>query len=607
MQEILKRKQEFTASPFQFVTSQRDTAIQLGLSHIIAGGIGLGMNFWMSQVGLPAPYPLVIALGTACVVGLLCTLNLQYSLYLLELALSHLAHDRVATETPSTEDLRTITRRWPLIPLFARLQEVGQRMRHYAANEVLTSELRAKTLQQTGEAAAQAERNRIARELHDSIKQQIFSISISAAAAKAHWQGQNGGNAREAVEDIQRSAKEAQIEMQALLQQLRPAPLENTSLLDALQVQAQALGFRTGAQVHVEIGAMPDNQRLLPGTPEAIFRLVQEAFANIAKHARAQTIWLSLHSTEQSLRVEVRDDGQGFDLAHAPRGMGLNNLRERAEELHGQVEIKSQPGQGTRIVITLPLLEMLSSPEDEERQQYRLARASEFSRSGYQLGENAAFLGIALIIITLLFKVHWLAVVLVTLVSLYGYGRGMYYRVQVALESGPGSTMTLELKRLEYRTSLNFARLFGLSLWYSFNQFDLLQSSTGWWLLAGLLLVMTVWIQFVRRRYYVDTERYYTLLPAQERSWELERRRQGLMRSLALWFIACLTGLASARVLLLPLVAPFTVARGTAYGVTAILLILGFGLFTEYFQIQRWRHIRSTPGNSAAATSAQEK
>ncbi len=135
--------------------------------------------------------------------------------------------------------------------------------------------------------------------------------------------------AREAVGDIERSAQGAQVEMQALLQQLRPASLDNTSLLEALHTQAQALGLRTGARVEVDLAALPEQDRLLPGTQETIFRLVQEAFANIARHARARTIWLTLGLAGQALRITIRDDGQGFDPAHVRSGMGLSNLRER--------------------------------------------------------------------------------------------------------------------------------------------------------------------------------------------------------------------------------------------------------------------------------------
>src|SRR4029077_15103883 len=135
------------------------------------------------------------------------------SLYLLDLTLSHLIHGQSFPERDIANERIYFIRRWPLGQLFLRLQEIEQRIQHYIASELLTTGLREKTLQQASEAAALAERNRIARELHDSIKQQIFSISISAAAARAHWQSENSEEAHEAVEDIQRSAKEAQVEM----------------------------------------------------------------------------------------------------------------------------------------------------------------------------------------------------------------------------------------------------------------------------------------------------------------------------------------------------------------------------------------------------------
>ncbi len=134
----------------------------------------------------------------------------------------------------------------------------------------------------------------------------------------------------------------------------------------------------------------------MPGTQEAIFRLVQEAFANIAKHTRTQTVWLALRTVEQELCITVRDDGQGFDPAHVRSGMGLPNLRERTRSLHGSVEISSQPDQGTTVLITIPLLEALRSPEEEARQRYELARAEEMARRNYRLSATASFLGTAL-------------------------------------------------------------------------------------------------------------------------------------------------------------------------------------------------------------------
>jgi signal transduction histidine kinase len=604
MQQTMQRKRQFTTAPLQFATSQRDTAIQLGLSHIIAAGAALGMYFWLNLLHVQQPYTLLITLAIACVIGLGCTLNLQYGLYLLELTLSHLAHDRLTATNDHSDYKKYLMRRWPLVPLFTRLQEAAQLIRQYATNEQLTTDLRAKTLQQAGETAAQAERNRIARELHDSIKQQIFSISMSAAAAKAHWQSADGGDAREAVEDIQRSAKEAQVEMQALLQQLRPAPLENTSLVDALRIQAQALGFRTGAQVHVEIGELPGNERLLPGTQEAIFRLVQEAFANIAKHARAQTVWLTLRNEEQTLRIVVRDDGQGFASEHASAGMGLNNLRERSQELHGQAEISSRPGQGTSVTITIPLLNALSSPEEETRRQYELTRATELSRWGYQLAENTALLGMALVALASLINVHWSIVVLGVLVSGYGYVSGNYYRIQVALHAGRDSKGALELKQQQYRALINLTRLLGFVVWYGFTHLDGQHLAFRWELLAGMLIVLTAGLQIARRRHYLGTERFYALLSSQELLWELDRRQQGVIRSLTFWFIACVAGLITSRALLVP--PPLSIEQQTAYGVAIILLLMGIGLFSDYFQIQRWRQTFSQRKQSAD-TGAQEK
>jgi signal transduction histidine kinase len=589
-QRVKKHEQIDPTTPPQTATSQGGTAIQLGLSHLTASAVALGLSFLLAQLRVQPFYTLLIALAAAGIGGLLCTLNLQYSLYLLELTLSRLAHGQPRAERNTAPSREDVVRRWPLGPLFLRVQETEQRIRHYITNERLTTELREKALQQASAAAAQAERNRIVRELHDSIKQQIFSISVSAAAAQALWQGENSQDARLAMEDIQRSAKEAQVEMQALLQQLRPAPLENTSLVEALHIQAQALSFRTGAQIHVDLGALPANDRLLPGTQEAIFRLVQEAFANIAKHARARTIWLELHTTGPALRIEVRDDGQGFDPANMRKGMGLNNLYERAEVLHGRVEISSQPGQGTTVLISIPLLEALRSPAEGARQRYELARADELARRGYQLCTNASLLGMALGlvgIVTSLSPAWGLAVLGGLLVAIYGYASGVYYRTRVALSAGPESRAALELGRYQYRVGLDLLRLAGLGVLYALNLPRLLPPPTGRWLFVGAVACLVGLFLFWRWRYYRDTERYYSLLSTQELGWELERRGQTLTRSLTGWCVISAAGLITAHSLfVLP---PLTAAQQNAYGIAILLLVIGIGLFAEYVQIQRWK------------------
>jgi signal transduction histidine kinase len=211
---------------------------------------------------------------------------------------------------------------------------------------------------QIREVAAGEERKRLARDLHDSIKQQVFSISISAAAAEAHLE-QNPVAARSALLDVKQSAQEAMVEMRALLQQLAPAPLEKSGLIDALREQAEALSYRTGAHVKTAFGDLPADDRLPPGTQEAIFRIAQEGFSNIARHARAKQVTLTLEPADDTtLMLHITDDGQGFDVTEAERGMGLNNIERRVRDIPGAiVDLQSDPGNGTDLTITIPLVD----------------------------------------------------------------------------------------------------------------------------------------------------------------------------------------------------------------------------------------------------------
>lgn len=207
---------------------------------------------------------------------------------------------------------------------------------------------------QIGE-AAQEERNRLARDLHDSIKQQLFTINVSTAAAQERWDWDPEG-ARTALADARRSAKEAMVEMQALLHQLRPQALGSIQgLAEALREQCEALGYRTGTQVTVELGPEIPEDRVPPGAREALFRIAQEALANVARHARARQTCLWLGREGDAILLRVDDDGQGFEPGAARPGMGMRNLRERAESLHGTLEVASAPGSGTRLAVRIPL------------------------------------------------------------------------------------------------------------------------------------------------------------------------------------------------------------------------------------------------------------
>ncbi len=207
---------------------------------------------------------------------------------------------------------------------------------------------------QIRQAAAQEERNRLARDLHDAVKQQIFAIQASAAAAEARLETDPAG-AREAVAQVRQSAREAMREMEALLDQLRAAPLGHTGLVEAIRKQCDALALRTGAQVDLRVGRLPDEESLVPGAHETIYRIVQEALANVGRHARARRVEVSLDDTRNRFEVIVQDDGLGFEEAgEAAPGMGLRNMRARAGEIGGTIDVQSTPGRGTRVILSVP-------------------------------------------------------------------------------------------------------------------------------------------------------------------------------------------------------------------------------------------------------------
>src|SRR5260370_36951075 len=163
--------------------------------------------------------------------------------------------------------------------------------------------------------------------------------------------------------------------MQALLQRLRPTALENGGLSESLRMQCEALGYRTGGEVPAELCDLPSDELLPIGAQETIFRIVQEGFANIARHARASHVWLSLRRQHDALLVEIGDDGQGFDLAQTHErpdtygGMGLSNVRERINSLGGIMAVWSLPGKGTTLHLCIPLVKPHLQVQEHAKQE----------------------------------------------------------------------------------------------------------------------------------------------------------------------------------------------------------------------------------------------
>jgi signal transduction histidine kinase len=218
---------------------------------------------------------------------------------------------------------------------------------------VTVEDTRAQYEQQIRQAAAQEERHRLARDLHDAVKQQIFAIQAAGAAAEARLDPDPAG-AREALAQVRQSAREAMTEMEAMLDQLRAVPLENATLVEAIKKATEALAFRTGAEVDVRVESLPDSRTFEPGAHQAVFRVVQEALANVARHARARHVTVQLAAASGHLSVSVRDDGVGIDAARGASGMGMQTMRARAAEVGGRLEVTAAPDGGTVVTLDVP-------------------------------------------------------------------------------------------------------------------------------------------------------------------------------------------------------------------------------------------------------------
>ena len=220
------------------------------------------------------------------------------------------------------------------------------------------SRLRSEYETQIRNAARQDERARLARDLHDAVKQQLFVIQTAGATAQARFDT-DGAGARAAVEQIRSAAREAMTEMEAMLDQLQSAPISNEGLVAFLRKQCEAIGFRTAASVSFTTGLLPDEAALDPGARQAIARVAQEALSNVARHARARTITVTLGLSEGWVVLTVKDDGTGFTPGSPPRqaGMGMANLAVRAAEVGGSVDVTSAPGGGTVVRFAIPCRE----------------------------------------------------------------------------------------------------------------------------------------------------------------------------------------------------------------------------------------------------------
>lgn len=211
----------------------------------------------------------------------------------------------------------------------------------------------AKLAEQARVSAIIEERQRLARELHDAVSQQLFAISMTATAVGRTLE-KDFDKAQRQIALIEEMAAVAQSEMRALLLHLRPVYLDGKGLEQGLQELIKELQIKVPMEIIFDMD--PDVQ-LLKGVENHLFRIVQEAISNTLRHAKAEKMEIRLHRRGDSVRLTLRDDGVGFEIDDSKlTSYGLSNMQERIAETGGSIQFITAPGKGMRIEITVPLV-----------------------------------------------------------------------------------------------------------------------------------------------------------------------------------------------------------------------------------------------------------
>ena len=214
----------------------------------------------------------------------------------------------------------------------------------------------AEVLQQQRRLAVLEERSRVARDLHDSVSQSLYSVTLFSEAARRHLAIKNAAAAEQSLEQSIDASRQALKEMRLMVHELRPSELENRGLVGALRQRLDSVEKRAGIEPSIHT---PSNLVVPDYLEQELYSLAQEALNNALRHSNAASVHLGLQQIAGTIQLEVRDDGVGFDPAtlQSTGGMGIRGMEERAHALGGRLSIDSAPDAGTCVRVQIPLRE----------------------------------------------------------------------------------------------------------------------------------------------------------------------------------------------------------------------------------------------------------
>ncbi|MHC1781641.1 MAG: sensor histidine kinase [Anaerolineaceae bacterium] len=207
--------------------------------------------------------------------------------------------------------------------------------------------------QRAADAAVFEERQRLARDLHDSVTQSLYSMTLLAEGYRRQVPQGSLNDIQSWLEDLESVSLQALKEMRLLLYELKPATFQEDGLMDALNRRLQSVESRSGMKVKFSMEPRTDIPVVYQ---EDLYRIAQEALNNIIKHSGADTVLIRLENKAGNILLEIRDNGKGFlpSAAFNAGGLGLAGMTERARSLGGSLEIQSTMESGTKISVLIP-------------------------------------------------------------------------------------------------------------------------------------------------------------------------------------------------------------------------------------------------------------
>ena len=234
------------------------------------------------------------------------------------------------------------------------LNELGEKMQRQVKSLKRMADEKSEYAKSAHVAATIEERQRLARDLHDAVSQQLFALTMMSQATIRMFD-KNPDQARVQMEEISSTALQAQTEMRALLLHLRPVHLSGEPLVSGIHNLIDEL--KQKCQIDFQI-TMEEIEELSETTEEHLFRIIQESLSNTLRHANATQVTVELTKRNQELFLHIADNGDGFDLESDQQkktSYGLKTMKERCEEIGGTFTVRSKQGEGTHLDIRIPL------------------------------------------------------------------------------------------------------------------------------------------------------------------------------------------------------------------------------------------------------------